>query len=99
MNKDELWSKRTLARRELQDIEEALSLDDHYIDIIEQENTELKSKVDALETDNYNANCNLALITGKLDKAIDLLRMCQNTYLRDPELKIEVERFLKDNKQ
>ena len=98
MTKDELWSKRTLARRELQDIEEALSLDDHYIDMIEQENTELKSKVDALETDNYNANCNLALITGKLDKAIDLLRMCQNTYLRDPELKTEIERFLKKNK-
>lgn len=96
MTKDELWSKRTLARRELQDIEEALSLDDHYIDIIEQENTELKSKIDVLETDNYNANCNLALITGKLDQAIDLLRMCQNAYLRDPGLKINVEHFLQE---
>ena len=99
MTKDELWSKRTLARRELQDIEEALSLDDHYIDIIEQENTELKSKVDALETDSYNANCNLALITEKLDKAIDLLRMCQNTYLRDPELRQNVQQFINDIKE
>ena len=99
MTKEELWSKRTLARRELQDIEEALNLDDHYIDIIEQENTELKSKVNALETDNYNANCNLALITGKLDKAIDLLQQCQLTYLRDPELRQNVQQFINDIKE
>lgn len=33
----------------------------------------------------------------QINKAKELLQKCLNTYLRDPELRSEVERFLKDN--
>ena len=37
MTKEELVAKRTLALKELKDIEEALSLDEHYIDLLEED--------------------------------------------------------------
>lgn len=46
MTKEELHSKRTVALGELKYIEEALCLDEHYIDIIEQENAELKAEIE-----------------------------------------------------
>ena len=100
MTKEELWSNRTLARREIQDIEKVLNLDEHYIDIIEQENTELKSKVDALETDNYNANCNLALITGKLEEAKKIIKgymlFCKGETTHYKAIEKQAEQFLKE---
>ena len=41
MTKDELQAKRAVALSELKDIEVALCLDEHYIDIIEKENAKL----------------------------------------------------------
>ena len=43
MTKDELQGKRTVALSELKNIEVALCLDEHYIDIIEKENAKLIS--------------------------------------------------------
>ena len=34
----------------------------------------------------------------RINKAKELLRKCLNTYLRDPELRSEVEEFLKEDK-
>ena len=42
MTKEELQAKRAVALSELKDIEVALCLDEHYIDIIEKENAELE---------------------------------------------------------
>lgn len=47
MTKDELQAKRAVALSELKNIEVALCLDEHYIDIIEKENAELKADNDA----------------------------------------------------
>jgi hypothetical protein len=41
---------------------------------LEKENAELKEKIEVLECDNYNANCNLDLITDQLTKAKDLIK-------------------------
>lgn len=37
-------------------------------------------------------------ISGRINKAKELLKKCLNTYLRDPELRSEVEGFLKEDK-
>lgn len=42
--------------------------------IIVKENAELKEKIEVLECDNYNANCNLNLITDQLTKAKKIIR-------------------------
>ena len=47
MTKDELKAKRAVALSELKNIEVALCLDEHYIDILEKENAELKADNDA----------------------------------------------------
>ena len=36
--------------------------------------------------------------SSRINKAKELLRKCLNTYLRDPELRSEVEEFLKEDK-
>lgn len=66
MTKEELHSKRTVALGELKYIEEALCLDEHYIDIIEQENTELNKR---LAETNLNGN----IVLRKLTKAIEII--------------------------
>ena len=67
MTKDELQAKRAVALSELKNIEVALCLDEHYIDIIEKENAELKERVDNL----YNSDC---WASDQLTKAKELLR-------------------------
>lgn len=98
MNKDELWSKRTLARRELQDIEEALSLDDHYIDIIEQENAELQNKVDTLQgyldhDIEYDMDKKLAQAKKYLEQALPYL---ENIDEEGDELYDKINEFIKE---
>lgn len=46
MTKEELQARRVVALKELRDAKEVLCLDDHYIDIIEQENAELKAEIE-----------------------------------------------------
>lgn len=67
MTKEELQAKRAVALGELKNIEVALCLDEHYIDIIEKENAELKKRVDNL----YNSDC---WASDQLTKATELLR-------------------------
>ena len=57
MTKDELQAKRAVALSELKDIEVALCLDEHYIDIIEKENAELKAENELIK--NSDSLCKL----------------------------------------
>ena len=74
--------------------------------IIVKENAELKEKIEVLECDNYNANCNLNLITDQLTKAKDHIKKLLD-YLKqdtnDPQTNYYVcqymdkaEQFLKE---
>ena len=57
MTKEELQAKRAVALSKLKDIEVALCLDEHYIDIIEKENEELKEQIKQIEkVSDYNAD-------------------------------------------
>ena len=60
---------------------------------LEKENAELKKELkkwkDAIYADVENYD-------DQLTKAKELLQKCLNTYLRDPELRSEVEGFLKE---
>ena len=66
MNKEEL-EKQTMEWK------------NNYILKLEKENAELKEKKEVLECDNYNANCNLNLITDQLTKAKELLKQWLQT--------------------
>lgn len=66
---------------------------------LEKENAELKEKIEVLECDNYNANCNLNLITDQLTNAKDLIHqfLIQNPI--SDWLPKKAEQFLSDIKE
>lgn len=63
---------------------------------LERENADLKETIADIEKNFRICESNADTYYDQLTKAKDLLRMCQNTYFRDPELKIKVEHFLQE---
>ena len=75
---------------------------DKTIQELRRENAELKEKIEVLECDNYNANCNLNLITDYLTKARGLLARWVELYKPKLEgypitpIQEQAEQFLKE---
>ena len=89
MTKEELQAKRAVALSKLKDIEVALCLDEHYIDIIEKENEELKEQIKQIEkVSDYNAD--------QLTKAKELLKRCYENYIYLEPLRSEINQFLEE---
>ena len=66
---------------------------------LQKERVQLKEKIEVLECDNYNANCNLNLITDQLTNAKDLIHqfLIQNPI--SDWLPKKAEQFLSDIKE
>lgn len=101
MTKDELQAKRAVALSELKNIEVALCLDEHYIDIIEKENAELKADNDARKFAMAMSEKVEKQLREQLTKAKEIialgLRVCETSSIEYMNLyQKQAEQFLKE---